>query len=83
MASREADHQLIASLLQREASSNSASVPSEQNEYQTLLKQREQLLHAAQRELLSGSGVVGAGPVYHNLQNQIREIDVRLQEHNK
>jgi hypothetical protein len=71
-ASREADHQLLASLLQSQSFPNGASASAKANEYQSLLNQREQLLQAAQKELygITRSGRPGAGPVYQQLQNQ-------------
>jgi hypothetical protein len=83
LASRQADHQLLASLLQSQSTQSGAD--GRAVEYQNLLKQREQWLQAAQNELLGATGArqSGAGPVYRRIQEKIHEIDFQLWAYNK
>lgn len=85
LASREADHQLLASLLQGQSSRSGPPAPSEAGEYQNLLKRRAQLLQAAESELfgLAGSSRSGAGPLYRRFQDQIHDLDVQIEAYNK
>jgi hypothetical protein len=85
LASREADHQLLASLLQGQSSRSGPPAPSEVGEFENLLRRREQLLQAAERELLgiTGASGRGAGPAYRHFQEQIHDLDVQIKAYNK
>lgn len=85
LAGREADHQLLASLLQGQSSRSGPPAPSEAGEYQNLLKRRAQLLQAAEGELLgvTGSRRPGMGSVYGRFQEQIHDLDVQIEAYNK
>jgi hypothetical protein len=84
-ASRQADHQLLTSLLQRQPTKGGTEAAPEAAEHQNLLKEREQWLQAAENELLGARGArrSGAGPTYRHLQDKIREIDLRLAGYQK